>query len=322
MYDVVALGESLIDFTPSGRNELGLPLFSQNPGGAPANVLAMNARLGGQTAFIGKVGQDDFGLFLQRNMEQAGIDCCGLRKDIHVPTTLAFVHLDGNGDRSFTFYRDPGADLMLHQEEVPEALLTCCRIFHFGSVSLTGEPCRSTTIWAAQQARDAGALISYDPNYRSFLWENEEAAKKVMLDALPLADLLKVSEEEMVLLTRETELAQGTARLLTMGPAAVFVTRGEKGVYFQTPAGSGCVAAYEVQAVDTTGAGDAFLGALLAQIKGRGREALTAMTLSEWELAARIANAAGGLTTTLKGAIPAMPSAEKLREYVRVGSLK
>ncbi|MGO5022933.1 carbohydrate kinase family protein [Lawsonibacter sp. LCP25S3_G6] len=322
MYDVVALGESLIDFTPSGRNELGMPLFSQNPGGAPANVLAMHAKLGGRTAFIGKVGQDDFGLFLQCSMEQAGIDCSGLQKDAHVPTTLAFVHLDEKGDRSFTFYRDPGADLMLRQEEVPEALLTCCRMFHFGSVSLTGEPCRSTTIWAAQQARKAGALISYDPNYRPFLWEREETAKTVILDALPLVDLLKVSEEEMVLLTGKTDLEQGAAQLLAMGPAAVFVTRGEAGVYFQTPAGSGRVAAFDVRAVDTTGAGDAFLGALLAQIQGRGREALSAMTLSQWQLAARIANAAGGLTTTSKGAIPAMPSAEELREYVQRGTLR
>ena len=194
MYDIVALGESLIDFTPAGINEMGMPLFSQNPGGAPANVLAMASKLGRSTAFVGKVGRDAFGRFLQEHMEKAGIDCSALRRDDRVPTTLAFVQLDEYGDRSFSFYRDPGADVMLRPEEVDDTLLEGCRIFHFGSVSLTKEPCRGTTLWAARRAREAGALISYDPNYRPFLWPSVEAARRALCAALELTDILKVSD--------------------------------------------------------------------------------------------------------------------------------
>lgn len=312
MYDVVALGESLIDFTPAGKNQLGMQLFSQNPGGAPANVLAMNAKLGGKTAFIGKVGADDFGRFLQETMQAAGIDCTGLCKDEEIPTTLAFVQLDEKGDRSFTFYRKPGADVRLRFEEVLMQLVTGCRIFHFGSVSLTDEPCRSATLRAAQAAKQAGAIISYDPNYRPFLWPNADAAKTEILKALPLADLLKVSEEEMELLTGEKDFAKGAAMLAGQGPAVVVVTLGPKGAYYHTPMGDSAVATYDVKTVDTTGAGDAFWGALLAEIKGRTRETLKTMSAQEWQTAVMIANAAGSMTTREKGAIPAMPTREDI----------
>ncbi|HJA63532.1 MAG TPA: carbohydrate kinase [Candidatus Intestinimonas stercoravium] len=317
-YDIVALGESLIDFTPEGTGPLGTPLYSQNPGGAPANVLAMAAKLGLSTAFIGKVGDDPFGRFLQTAMEGAGIDCRGLVRDPRYHTTLAFVHLDGKGDRSFSFYREAGADRMLRVEDVAD-LVTDCRIFHFGSVSLTGEPCRSATLSAARRARDAGALVSFDPNYRPLLWEGEEEARRTILEALPLAGLLKVSGEEMELLTGERDLERGAARLCSMGPEAVFVTLGEKGAYFQVPAGTGRLPAYAVSAVDTTGAGDAFLGALLSQIPGRGREAFAALSLEDWQQAVRTACAAGGLTASAKGAIPAMPDPARLEACVRAG---
>ena len=317
MYDIVALGESLIDFTPAGINEMGMPLFSQNPGGAPANVLAMASKLGRSTAFVGNVGRDAFGRFLQEHMEKAGIDCSALRRDDRVPTTLAFVQLDEYGDRSFSFYRDPGADVMLRPEEVDDTLLEGCRIFHFGSVSLTKEPCRGTTLWVARRAREAGALISYDPNYRPFLWPSVEAARRALCAALELTDILKVSEEEMCLLTGESTLPGGAEKLQAMGPSAVFITRGKEGAYFRTPSGEGALPAFPVNAVDTTGAGDAFWGALLAQIPGRGRTALEALTLEEWVSATRVANAAGGLTTTAKGAIPAMPDSAAIQACVQ-----
>ena len=320
-YDIVALGESLIDFTPEGTGPLGTPLYSQNPGGAPANVLAMAAKLGLSTAFIGKVGDDPFGRFLQTAMEGAGIDCRGLVRDPRYHTTLAFVHLDGQGDRSFSFYREAGADRMLRVEDVAD-LVTDCRIFHFGSVSLTGEPCRSATLSAARRARDAGALVSFDPNYRPLLWEGEEEARRTILEALPLAGLLKVSGEEMELLTGERDLERGAARLCSMGPEAVFVTLGEKGAYFQVPAGTGRLPAYAVSAVDTTGAGDAFLGALLAQIPGLGREALSRLTLDQWREAVRTACAAGGLTASARGAIPAMPGPAQIRACVAGTSVR
>ena len=191
MFDIVALGESLIDFTPSGENSQGMALFARNPGGAPANVLAMAAKLGGKTAFIGKVGDDAFGAFLKKTMEDAGVDVRGLRMTREYPTTLAFVQLTPEGDRSFTFYRKPGADVMLAPAEVDRALLRDCRIFHFGSVSLTDEPCRTATLEAAREAKAAGAMISYDPNYRPFLWDSAERAREALLAALPLADIVK-----------------------------------------------------------------------------------------------------------------------------------
>lgn len=166
-------------------------------------------------------------------MEKAGIDCSALRRDDRVPTTLAFVQLDEYGDRSFSFYRDPGADVMLRPEEVDDTLLEGCRIFHFGSVSLTKEPCRGTTLWVARRAREAGALISYDPNYRPFLWPSVEAARRALCAALELTDILKVSEEEMCLLTGESTLPGGAEKLQAMGPSAVFITRGKEGAYFR-----------------------------------------------------------------------------------------
>ena len=232
MFDIVALGESLIDFTPSGENSQGMALFARNPGGAPANVLAMAAKLGGKTAFIGKVGDDAFGAFLKKTMEDAGVDVRGLRMTREYPTTLAFVQLTPEGDRSFTFYRKPGADVMLAPAEVDRALLRDCRIFHFGSVSLTDEPCRTATLEAAREAKAAGAMISYDPNYRPFLWDSAERAREALLAALPLADIVKVSEEEMELLTGEVQLAAGRVLPCCGGPRVAACLRSGHGGHY------------------------------------------------------------------------------------------
>jgi len=308
MFDIVALGESLIDFTPCGKDDRGTQLFGRNPGGAPANVLAMAARLGRKTAFIGKVGQDDFGDFLYNTMTNAGIDCRALcRSDI--PTTLAFVQLDEKGDRSFTFYRKPGADILLEEAEVPVDFLHKCCIFHFGSVSLTDEPCRSATLFASNEARKAGALISFDPNYRPFLWKSADAAREEILQAMKLADLLKVNEEEMELLTGCQDPCEAANYLKQFGPKIVIITLGEKGAYYHASAGSGYIPALCVQAVDTTGAGDAFWGTFLAHIVNRN---VDEMHSSEWEAIVRRSNCAGGLTATAYGAIPAMPSLDEI----------
>ena len=210
MFDVVALGESLIDFTPNGTNAQGIELFARNPGGAPANVLAMNARLGGKTAFIGKVGKDGFGDFLRQTLVESSIDVSGLVIDEKIPTTLAFVQLDSKGDRSFTFYRNPGADVMLTSAEVNRNLIDDAAIFHFGSVSLTADPSRTATLEAARYARQQGKLVSFDPNYRPLLWEHPADAVVQMQEGVKLADLLKVSEEEMQLITNESDLARGS----------------------------------------------------------------------------------------------------------------
>ena len=316
MYDVVALGESLIDFAPEGVNTAGIPLYSCNPGGAPANLLAMVAKLGGKCAFIGKVGADAFGKFLENVMTEAGIDICGLKWDESVHTTIDFVHLDEGGDRSFTFFRNPGADIMLAKEELPVNLLGQTHIFHFGSVSLTDEPSRSATLEAARQAHKLGVFITYDPNYREPLWSSEKEAKRVILSAVPLADLLKVSFEEMVLLTGESDLIKGADALLELGPAVVLVTLGSKGAFCRTHKAQVSVPAYDVPTVDTTGAGDAFLGALLWSLEGKNRNAVSSMGNEEWAKALAFASAAGSLTTIAKGAIPAMPDLSRIENCI------
>ncbi len=317
MFDIVALGECLIDFTPSGQNGMGMPLFSQNPGGAPANVLAMSAKLGGKTAFIGKVGNDGFGIFLETTMRQAGIDVSGLLKTQTVHTTLAFVHLDENGERSFSFYRNPGADICLEKSDVPQTLLRNCWLFHFGAVSLTDEPSRSATLFAAQVAKEAGALISFDPNYRPPLWVSEAIAGQVMLSALKNVDILKVSQEEMFLLTGTNDLRVGADELARSGASLVLVTGGERGAYYRTTRCSGVVPAYDVNAIDTTGAGDAFLGAILHRLRGMSRSQIQSLTKDELESIVRFGNAAGGLTATAMGAIPAMPCESAILHCIR-----
>lgn len=288
MFDVVALGESLIDFTPNGTNAQGIELFARNPGGAPANVLAMNARLGGKTAFIGKVGKDGFGDFLRQTLVESGIDVSGLVIDEKIPTTLAFVQLDSKGDRSFTFYRNPGADVMLTSAEVNRNLIDDAAIFHFGSVSLTADPSRTATLEAARYARQQGKL----------------------------ADLLKVSEEEMQLITNESDLARGSQALLEMGPSLVLVSLGAKGAYYRNAVGAGHLPTYDVPTVDTTGAGDAFMGAIHYQLRGKDAEDLRTLPAFELEEIVRFGNAAGSLTTTKGGAIPAMPSMVEIQNCI------
>lgn len=313
-FDVLAVGEILIDFTPGGKNADGAELFARNPGGAPANVLAMHAKLGGRTAFVGKVGADGFGSFLRSVLEGQGIDTAGLAVDPEIPTTLAFVHLDEKGDRSFSFCRKPGADIMLRAEEIPVGHIEKCGIFHFGSVSLTDEPARGAVLGAAQRAKNMGKLVSFDPNYRPALWKCEEDAKKQMLAGTRLCDVLKVSGEEMTLLTGETGLSAGAEKLLSLGPKLVLVSLGADGAYFKTAAACGRLHAYDVHTVDTTGAGDAFLGAILYRLRGKSADELGSMSVNELCDIVSYGNAAGSLTTTRGGAIPALPTHEEIEQ--------
>ena len=312
MFDITALGEILIDFTPSGTNGMGMPLYTQNPDGAPANVLAQSALLGSRTAFIGKVGQDSFGTFLRSVMERNGIDTRALVTSEEVHTTLAFVQLDACGDRSFSFYRNPGADILLRESEVDYELIRQSHIFHFGSLSLTDEPARSATVAAVHAARGSGCLISYDPNYRPPLWPSQDAARTAMLKLLPLADILKLSEEELTLLTGETGLDTGTAALAVQGPALILISLAERGAYFRRGALCGLVPAFQVDTVDTTGAGDAFLGAILHRLRHKTLEEIRRLGEDELREIVRFGNAAGGLATAAKGAIPAMPTLERI----------
>lgn len=314
MYDVIAIGEVLIDFTPDGVNSQGIARFARNPGGAPANVLAMNARLGGKTAFIGKVGKDDFGTFLKSVLDESGIDTRGVVMDPDVNTTIAFVQLNEFGDRSFSFYRKPGADMMLREEEIDQQMIDDCHIFHYGSISFTDEPCRSAALGAIAYAKSKGKLMSYDPNYREFLWDSEERAVSEIMNALPMADILKVSEEEMLLLTGETDLETGAQMLRKQGPALVLVSRGEFGSFYCAECGTGQVPAFKVKVVDTTGSGDAFLGAIHYRLGSKNAEDLRNLEKEELENILDFANAAGGLTATKRGAIPSMPTVEEIEE--------
>lgn len=316
MFDVLALGEILIDFTPNGTNEQGMALFSRNPGGAPANVLAMVARLGGKTAFIGKVGRDEFGSFLRQTLQENSINIEGLMEDQNIPTTLAVVQLDQRGERSFTFYRKPGADMRLTWDEVRKNLIGQCKIFHFGSVSMTDEPCHEATIKAAEEARKNGCIISFDPNYRPKLWRCEKEALKAIKQGVTLADILKVSEDELQFLTNETDIKRGSKQLLNQGPSIVLVSLGEKGAFYRNSAGYGLIPAFNVKAIDATGAGDAFLGAVRYSLCGSEKDNLATMPKERLKQIVAFANAAGGLTTTRRGAIPAMPSVEEIKSWV------
>jgi fructokinase len=308
LFDVSALGELLIDFSPAGFSEGGNALFERNPGGAPANVLAMNAKLGGSAAFIGKVGDDEFGRFLEKTLRNAGIDTSGLVKDPAYLTTLAIVQLSETGDRSFSFYRREGADLMLSPEELNRELIGASNMFHFGSVSLSGQPCRDTLHQAIRYARAEGKILSYDPNYRPLLWPGAARAREEIGLLLDKADILKVSGEEMELLTGESDPEKGSAALAEKGPLIVLVSLGAGGAYFRCPAGTGARPAYDVKTLDTTGAGDSFLGAVHYRLRGRKRQELRDISRDELEDITDFANAAGSLATTRRGAIPALPS--------------
>lgn len=317
MFDVIAVGELLIDFLPAGMTENGLPLFSSNPGGAPANVLAMLAKLGAKTAFIGKVGRDGFGQFLKATLDNTGIDTSNLLMSSSEMTTLAFVHLDEKGDRSFSFYRKHCADVSLDVGELNKDLLSSCRFLHFGAVSLTDEPSRTATLAAARIAKESGAIISYDPNYRPALWNNEQEACKYMLKAIEYADLVKVSEEELLLLTGCGDFSQGADKLLAIGPSVIFVTCGEKGSYVFTKSCYANHGGYRVKAVDTTGAGDTFVGTMLWQLKNKSLEEISQICTRKWEELLAFSNAAGAIVTTKKGAIPAMPDLDTINTFVR-----
>ena len=309
-YDVAAIGESLIDFTPSGKTPLGAELFARNPGGAPANVLAICTKLGLRTAFLGKVGDDPFGRFLRETMESAGIDCRGLILSGTEPTTLAFVQLSPTGDRTFSFYRKHCADVSLTPEELDPSVTDGCRVLHFGGVSLTDEHARSATLEAVRRAKAAGAIISYDPNYRAPLWPDAATAAEMMRAALPLADIIKVSGDELELMCGERDPAKGAELLAKDGAALVMVTLGAEGSYYRTPTCTGRTYAYDVKTVDTTGAGDTFMGSVLSLIL---REpSMDAISPQRWEYIMRFAGAAGSLATTAPGAIPAMPTEEEV----------
>ncbi|MBW6408858.1 carbohydrate kinase family protein [Clostridium weizhouense] len=316
MFDVVAIGELLIDFTFGGKDDSGNTVFCQKAGGAPANVLAANSKLGGKTAFIGKVGQDSFGEFLKETLENLRININGLVRTDEVNTTLAFVNIDKNGERSFSFYRNPGADMMLQYDEVNKGVIDQCNIFHFGSVSLTKGPSQEATLKSVEYAKRKGKIISYDPNYRPLLWDDNKYAKEMMLEGLKFADIIKVSEEELELLTNETDLIQGSNMLSKNGASLILISLGEKGSFYRKGDIYGLVKPYKVKAIDTNGAGDSFFGALHYKLKGKSLLDIKKMSREEIEEIIKFANAAGAITTTRSGAISALPELKEVENMM------
>ena len=313
MYEITALGESLIDFTPSGTSEAGMRIFEQNPGGAPANALAVFAKFGEKAAFIGKVGNDMHGLFLKETMEKAGIDTKGMIISDKVFTTLAFVSLNEQGEREFSFARKPGADTCLMEQEVNVDIINDSKILHIGSLSLTDEPCRSATFYALQQAKDAGKIISYDPNYRALLWESVESAIAGMRSPLDYVDVMKISDEETKFLTDIEDPEEAAKALLAKGVSLVAVTLGKDGAYVCTKEGGAVVPGFESKVVDTTGAGDSFWGGFLYQLAKSGKRP-EEVTLEEAKTFARFGNAVASLCVEKRGGIPAMPTMEQVTE--------
>lgn len=309
--DVVALGELLIDFTLNGESTQGNPMFEANPGGAPCNVLSMLSKLGKKTSFIGKVGNDQFGRLLRDTIEEVGIDSTNLLVDKEIPTTLAFVHTFPDGDREFSFYRKPGADMMLTEDEISDEMVSNTKIFHFGTLSMTHENVRKATIKAIELAKANGAIISLDPNLREPLWDSLENAREQMLKAVSMCDVLKISDNEIQFLTGLEDYEEGIAKLRSMYDIPlVCLTLGKDGsrayykdIRVEVPGFK------QENVIDTTGAGDTFCGCVLNYICENGLHNLTKENLREM---ITFANAAASLVTLKRGAIKSMPSKEEV----------
>ena len=310
-FDVTALGELLVDFTENGISAQGNTLMEANPGGAPCNVLAMLKNLGKKTAFIGKIGNDALGKMLKKTVEDQGICIDNLVEDEEIHTTLAFVHSDKDGDRSFSFYRNPGADLMLQWEEINVDFLVNTKIFHFGTLSMTEEEIKNVTKKAVQKAKENGVLISFDPNFRPPLWKDMEDARQQMWYGIGQCDILKISDDEILFLTGTKDIDEGIARIREKSHAKLIcATMGKNGskVYYKGKTVFGRPFLRK-DTIETTGAGDTFMACVLNTVLEKGLEQLTQESLTEMLL---FANAASSIITTRKGALKVMPQRQEI----------
>ena len=325
-FDVVTLGELLIDMFPDkvGYKIGEVKAFIPKPGGAPANVAVAVSRLGSTSAFIGKLGQDHFGTYLKNVLDEENVTTTGIRFDPEARTTMAIIAMPDEHTAEFVFYRNPGADQLLTEGDLDVEMLQSTRVLHFCSVSLTDEPVRSATFAAARIARKAGALVSYDVNYRPSLWKDPEEAlvqARLMLDEV---DLVKVNEEEAALLTGvdeidrtdPVEVERAALKLLDSGPQVVVITLGAEGSYFQTHQGGGYVPPFIVKTVDAVGCGDAFVAALLVKVI-EGNDWRDNLSMGKLGEALKYANAVGALTSLKRGAIPAMPTKEDVTKFMK-----
>ena len=314
-YDVTALGELLIDFTDNGKSAQGNTLFEANPGGAPCNVLAMLNRLGHSTAFIGKVGRDIFGLKLKAVLEESGIDTAGLIVDADARTTLAFVQTLPDGDRDFSFYRNPGADMLLTADEVDGGLIRSSRLFHFGTLSMTHEGVRKATKKAVRLAKESGAVISFDPNLRPPLWKSLDEAKEQAAWGFSQCDVLKISDNEIQWFTGEEDFDQGIERLRKeYGIPLILLSMGRDGsrAYYKDLRVEKAPF-LQKGTIETTGAGDTFGGCCLHFVLKYGLNGLDEERLTEM---LTFANAAASIITTRKGALRVMPEADEVERFL------
>lgn len=314
-YDVIALGELLIDFTMNGQSEQGNNMFEACPGGAPCNVLALLNKMGKKTAFLGKVGRDQFGTLLRDTITEAGIDASHLMIDDKVNTTLAFVHTFPDGDREFSFYRNPGADMMLTENEVDPAFIAQTKIFHFGTLSMTHDGVRAATKKAVQAAKDAGCLVSFDPNLRPPLWSSLDLAKEQMEYGFGVCDILKISDNEIQFVSGKEDYDEGIAYLQEKYHIPmILLTMGKDGSRAYYKAMRVERPGFSVKAIETTGAGDTFCGSSLNYVVEHGFEDLTEEQLGEL---LTFANAAAAIVTTKKGAIRSMPEREEVEALIQ-----
>ena len=310
--DIVALGELLIDFTENGITDSGNMLMEACPGGAPCNMLAMAGKLGKRVAFIGKVGDDTFGRLLRQVIREAGISDEGLAVDSRIPTTLAFVHTSEGGERDFSFYRSPGADMMLREDEINTDLIRSARVFHFGTLSMTDEHVKAATVKALDTAREAGCLISFDPNLRPPLWENLDDARAAMRLGFSYCDILKIADNEIQFVTGAEDYDQGIEQLISeFNIPLIFLTMGRDGSRAYYKGRRIEVAGYSVDSIESTGAGDTFSGSSVAQVLDADIDNLSDEDL---ERILSFSNAAAAIVTTRKGAIRSMPDLEEITE--------
>jgi fructokinase len=316
MHKICFIGKVLIDFTPSGLSENGNILFERNPGGGPANASVSSAVLGAPSYFIGMAGQDMFGEFLKKTFEDRNVNTKGFRFCDDVNTTLAFVQLDETGNRSFSFYRNPGADMMLSEQDVDYSIIDECEILHFSSVNMSKGESRNTNIKVVEYAKSKGKIISFDPNLRELLWDSIDEAREVIDSMLEYSDILKISGEEIEFITGESDIEKATEILFNRGIPLIFTTLGPDGCYFRHKSGKGFRKAYATKVIDTTGSGDAFVGAVLYRIALMEKD-ISDLYDEEIGEIAEFANAAGSVAATIKGGIPSMPDVEKVNECRR-----
>ncbi|MGM0366877.1 MAG: PfkB family carbohydrate kinase [Actinomycetota bacterium] len=318
MADILCLGEALIDFVAvnSGKTLIEVTAFKKVAGGAPANVSVGVSKLGRTSAFLGRVGDDEFGYFLRDTIKRNGVDVSQMQFDKKARTGLAFISLPTPNTREFLFYRNPSADMMMDSSKFDNHFISSAKVFHFGSITLIGQPSRSSTMEAAELAKDGGAIISYDPNLRLGLWPDREAAKQEMKKPLGMVDIVKVNDDELDFLTGESDCRKGMDRLLDYGPKLAILTLGEKGSCYRTAELFGKVESFKVDTVDATGCGDSFVAGLLCGMLDTSLEKL----ISDREMlepVLRFASAAAAITSTRKGVIGALPRRKKVMDFLK-----